>query len=135
LKPGADDQGFVPAVAVTDPEIWTRPDEALTIGTLKLGAEDHGLVAAVAVTVPEVIARSAVPPEEATITSGAEDSVIRPELRLARRPAEVVTGATAVEAAAPTTRTCRCWDDETWKLSMFWPDVPGAGGTLTKGIT
>jgi hypothetical protein len=135
LKPGADDQGFVPSVAVTDPEICTSPDEALTIGTLKPGAEDQGLVAAVAVTVPEVIARSAVPPEEATITSGAEDSVIRPELRLARRPAEVVTGATAVEAAAPTTRTCRCWDDETWKLSMFWPDVPGAGGTLTKGIT
>jgi hypothetical protein len=107
LNPGAQDQGFVAAVAVTvctdDREMI--PDEALTIGTLKLGAEDQGFVAAVAVTVPDVIARRAVPPEEATMTSGAEDIVIRPDDRLARRPAEVVTGATAVEAAAPTTRT------------------------------
>jgi hypothetical protein len=72
---------------------------------LKLGAEDQGFVAAVAVTVPDVIARRAVPPEEATMTRGAEDIVIRPDDRLARMPAEVVTGATAVEAAAPTTRT------------------------------
>jgi hypothetical protein len=119
LKLGAEDQGFVAAVAVTvctdDKEMI--PDEALTIGTLKLGADDHGLVAAVAVTV------------------GTLEKVTRPDDKLARRPAEVVTGATAVEAAAPTTRTWRCWDDETWKLSMFWPDVPGAGGTLTKGIT
>jgi hypothetical protein len=89
LKPGAHDHGLVAAVAVT---VWTDdsemiPDEALTNGMLKLGAEDHGLVAAVAVTV------------------GTLESVIRPDDRLARRPAEVVTGATAVEAAAPTTRT------------------------------
>ena len=53
LKPGADDQGLVPAVAVT---VWTderaiSPLEALTTGTLNPGALDHGLVAAVAVTV------------------------------------------------------------------------------------
>jgi hypothetical protein len=72
---------------------------------LNAGAQDHGFVAAVAVIVPDVIARRAVPPEEATMTSGADDRVTSPELRLASRPAEVVTGATAVEAAAPTIRT------------------------------
>ena len=53
LNPGADDHGFVPAVAVTVgvPLIWRNPEEALTIGTLNPGALDHGLVPAVAVTV------------------------------------------------------------------------------------
>lgn len=54
LKPGADDHGFVAAVAVTVgvPLICTSPLEADTSGTLNPGAEDQGLVAAVAVTVP-----------------------------------------------------------------------------------
>ena len=59
---------------VAVPLIWISPEEALTMGMLKVGALDHGFVPAVAVTVCT------------------EDMITVPLLRLHSRPAEEVTG-------------------------------------------
>jgi hypothetical protein len=86
---------------VAVPEIWTRPEEALTIGTLKEGAEDHGLVAAVAVTEPETWTRPLETETTGRLNPGALDQglvalveVMVPEVTLTR-PEVTVTGPVA----------------------------------------
>ena len=70
-----------PDVRNVPPVIWTKPEEALTMGTLNPGALDHGLVAAVAVTVCTL--------ESVTVP----DVMVMGPVAVTKRPPEVVTGA------------------------------------------
>ena len=79
------------AVTVGVPEIWTSPEETLTIGMLNPGADDHGFVAWVDVTVGVPLIWTN--PDEALTT------VKVPVERTASPP--VVPGISAVEPSVP----------------------------------
>ena len=113
----------VTGIVPPDDATMTRgAEDKVTVPELRAAAEDR-------VTVPldsDVGLDRVTIPE---LKAGMLESVMVPDEILAKTPPLEVTGATAVDAPSPSTNACRCWDEETMKLSMFCPEDPGAGGT------